>query len=318
MATLTHHGGRVDQAALLFPDAPQPWIDLSTGINPRPWRPAEPLSFDLGRLPTFRELAGLEEAAADAFGASPETVVAVPGTEIALRLLHRLDLPPPYRHVVPGYRTHAEAFAGGRPITLAEVERNPGTLLFANPGNPTGDVLPADHIRALDGPGWLVVDEAFADAVPGASIAADLPPRTIVLRSFGKFFGLAGVRLGFVIAPPAIVAAVRRALGDWPVSTPAIHYGTAAYRDTRWIAATRAALAEHAARLDAVLLRHGLHPRGDCPLFRLVDPHEPLFDRLARAGILTRPFDDHPCRLRFGLPADASALARLDRALAHG
>lgn len=141
----------------------------------------------------------------------------------------------------------------------------------------------------------------------------------MVLRSFGKFFGLAGVRLGFVIAAPGVLAGLRDLLGDWPVSAHAITWGSAAYADRAWIAATRIALVKRAAALDAVLARHGLTARGACPLFRMVETPEaaPIFLRLAAAGILVRPFADAPERLRFGVPAAAADLERLDEALRH-
>ena len=143
--------------------------------------------------------------------------------------------------------------------------------------------------------------------------------RVVALRSFGKFFGLAGVRLGFVIAAPDILSRLRDWLGDWPVSAHAIAWGSAAYADRAWIAATRIALVERATALDAVLARHGLIAKGACPLFRMVEtPDAPaIFRRLAAAGILVRPFADAPERLRFGVPV-AADLARLDEALRHG
>ncbi len=315
MTALHHHGGRVDRAATLYPDAPRPWIDLSTGINPVAWHGASPPTIDWGPLPSPTALAGLEASAARFFGAPPESVAAVPGTEIALRLLARLGLPGPFRHATPSYRTHAEAFPDGVPIRLEDALPPGGTLLLANPNNPDGRILPAATLEALGAGRWLIVDEAFADVDAAISIVPRRPDRTIVLRSFGKFFGLAGLRLGFVVGPAAIVAAFRRMLGDWPVSTAAIVLGEAAYRDADWIAATRARLVADAAALDAVLRRHGLEPRGGCPLFRLVRCDPSLFERLARAGILTRPFGDAPGRLRCGLPADREALDRLDHAL---
>ncbi len=144
--------------------------------------------------------------------------------------------------------------------------------------------------------------------------------RLILLRSFGKFFGLAGVRLGFVLGPREVVAQLRRMLGEWPVSAAAVAFGGAAYRDRNWIDGTVTALGEHAAQLDGLLARHGLGARGECPLFRLVEVEDgwALFDRLARRSILTRPFEEDRRWLRIGLPADTRALARLDRALADG
>lgn len=314
MNALTHHGGRLDDAVMLYPDAPRPWLDLSTGINPVAWQPPADLTIDWARLPSPAALAELEASAAAFFGAPAAQVVAVPGTEIGLRMLPRLGLPTPHRHLAPGYRTHGTAMP--EPVTNVAVAG--GTLLLANPSNPEGQILSADELVTLASDRWLIVDEAFADVDPAISMVPRLPPRTIVLRSFGKFFGLAGVRLGFVIGPPEIVAAYRAMLGDWPVSSAAIAFGTAAYRDHDWIGATRARLTQDAAALDAVLRAHGLTPGGTCPLFRLVRGAPALFERLARAGILTRPFDYAPDWVRIGLPADADALDRLDRALAGG
>lgn len=318
MTTLAYHGGRIDAAAALYPDAPRPWIDLSTGINPVAWQPPASLVPDWERLPSPSALARLEESAAAFFGAPASRVAAVPGTEIALRMLGRLGLPAPFRYVAPTYRTHAAAFGNASPATLAEAARGTGTLLLANPNNPDGRLLGRAALSALAHGRWLVVDEAFADYDPDWSIVPALPEQTIVLRSFGKVFGLAGVRLGFAIGPDAIVARFRAMLGDWPVSAAAIAFGTAAYRDAAWIATTRARLIADARALDAVLRRHGLEPVGACPLFRLVRCDPALFGRLAQRGILTRPFDDAPDRIRLGLPADADALARLDRALGDG
>ena len=195
--------------------------------------------------------------------------------------------------------------------------------MLANPNNPDGvDRSTAQLARLADAQmragGWLIVDEAFADAMPESGFVGG--ERVVVLRSFGKFFGLAGVRLGFVIAPPDIVQRLRDLLGDWPVSSHAIVWGSAAYADRTWIAATRTALVERAAALDAVLVRHGLVAKGACPLFRMVETPdaEALFLRLAAAGILVRPFADAPQRLRFGVPAAAADLERLEKVLRHG
>ncbi|WP_239017854.1 threonine-phosphate decarboxylase [Sphingomonas aracearum] len=312
------HGGRLDAARAAWPDAPGPWIDLSTGINPKPWQPAAPIPHDLGPLPDAGALLALEAAAAAHFGVAAERVAAVPGSEIALRLLPAIGLPEPIGSVGPGYRTHRDVARGSG---------EPRTLLLANPNNPDGRLHRPDALLALveqqrGREGWLVVDEAFADVHEGAGIAAPLTPDdpVIVLRSFGKFFGLAGLRLGFVIAPPAVLARFRAYLGDWPVSAQAIAWGTAAYADGSWIADTRASLREQAGRLDALLRRHGLEAQGACPLFRLVDHRDAgaVFERLSRRGILTRPFEDRPSWLRFGLPADGAAFDRLDKALAGG
>ncbi|ARS27563.1 aminotransferase [Sphingomonas sp. KC8] len=326
----TYHGGRLSSARAAYPQAPEPWIDLSTGINPHRWDADRAGPVDWGALPDEAALGALVQAAAAAFGVDPARVRALPGSELGLRQIGLFNTPGPARHVAPGYRSHAAALPASRPIAtdaLIDEAAQGGTILFANPNNPDGRILPRAALHAavdaaVRAGGWLVVDEAFADACPGTSILPGLDPAApvIVLRSFGKFFGLAGLRLGFAIAPADRLAALDDRLGSWPVSTAAIQIGTAAYRDRGWIAATRTRLGDDAAALDAVLRRHGFAPVGDCPLFRLIETDDAagLFDRLARHGILTRPFDYAPRWLRLGLPDGPGALARLDRALQHG
>ncbi|WEJ99705.1 MAG: pyridoxal phosphate-dependent class II aminotransferase [Candidatus Sphingomonas phytovorans] len=330
MKAWTEHGGRIDSARAAYRDAPAPWVDLSTGINPRPWSGIDLANVDLAALPSPSDLGDLERAAAAMFDCRTGEIAALPGTEVGLRVVGDLDLPRPYRHLTPSYRTHAEMLPGSGPITIdmldAEAARG-GTIILANPNNPDGRVIAPATLLAIahalrERGGWLIVDEAFADAVPEASLLPMLTPDdpVIIFRSFGKFFGLAGLRLGFVAGPRVQLAAIRRRLGSWPVSAPALAVGTAAYRDRDWIAATRTALTLEAFHLDRMLARHGLTASGDCPLFRLVETDDAaaVFDRLARAGILTRPFDHAPRWLRFGLPADATVLERLDRALGDG
>ncbi|WP_395328476.1 threonine-phosphate decarboxylase [Novosphingobium sp. BL-8H] len=326
IARFLHHGGRVDEAARLFGGAPAEWLDLSTGLNPRPWPIPQGLTPDWHALPDPEALVRLEAAAARHFGVDPALCCAVPGSETALRLLARtLNLPG--RALVPCYRSHVEAFAYSRPV---EFDGAPGAgevVVMANPNNPDG-ILRAP-VRVLDWAnriagqdGWLIVDEAFADCHDGASVAPAVHAegRLIVLRSFGKFFGLAGLRLGFVLAPPQILAPLRNAMGSWPIHAAGLAIGAAAYADIGWIASTRSDLPVRAAALDAVLRRHGLEPQGACPLFRLVTDcaAEDVFERLARRSILVRPFASFPGWLRFGVPADERALARLDAALGDG
>jgi cobalamin biosynthetic protein CobC len=319
----TWHGGGLEAAKRHFGEDAGEWIDLSTGINPHPWPGAATMAFDWQRLPEAHALVRLEATAAAYFGVDARHVCAVPGTEIGLRLVGAL-IGGPAHHIAPGYRTHGEMIAGSVAALWPEERDAAGTLIVANPNNPDGRVDTADAIRALlDGrDGWLLVDEAFADADPAHSVAAlvDDEQKLIVFRSFGKFFGLAGVRLGFVLAPQSIVAALRARIGAWPLSAAAIAIGTAAYADHGWIAAMRRRLPSEAAALDTMLARRGYRPIGACPLFRLIeaDDARTLFERLARRAILTRPFADQPRELRIGLPADTAALARLDAALADG
>lgn len=318
----TWHGGGLAAARAHFGEA-APWLDLSTGINPHPWPGAGSVAVDWQCLPDETSLQSLEAAAAAHFDADPAHVCAVPGTEVGLRLVGDV-LPSPAFHLIPSYRTHGEMVAGSIPIMPERLSDADGaTLILANPNNPDGRLLERDaQLGLLDrrgAQGWLVVDEAFADTHPAKSLAGEVSDgrRLLLFRSFGKFFGLAGVRLGFAIGPRSIIARLRNRLGAWPVSSAAIAIGTTAYRDAPWIAAMRERLTREAEALDAALRRHGYQSAGACPLFRLVicDDAPALFERLARRAILTRPFDYDPRWLRLGLPGSEAALARLEQAL---
>ena len=299
------HGGRLAAARRAFPDAPTPWLDLSTGINPRPWKGARATAASLTRLPDPDEIKALEAAAAAAFGVSPDRVAAVPGAEAALRALPRLLGARSVAIAAPTYGGHAEAWrlAGAKvrcvaPEDLSAVASE--AVVVVNPNNPDG--ARREDLEAGDR--WLIVDESFVETAPELSVAVRAGHRLIVLRSFGKFYGLAGVRLGFVIAEPGLAARVAAQFGDWPVSAEAIAAGTAAYADHAWRERTAARLAKDAARLDGLLAANGFEVLGGTSLFRLASTPDAArrFTALARRGVLTRPFSDQPTWLRFGLP----------------
>lgn len=322
----TWHGGGLAAARARFGQNGDRWIDLSTGINPHGWPGANAVSVDWCRLPEERDLRMLEEAAAQHFGCDADHVCAVPGTETGLRLIGAL-LGGPASHIAPTYRTHGDMVAGSHPLPMERIgEADGATLILANPNNPDGRLLNRDVLIDLlarrEREGWLILDEAFADCHPDHSLASAIrdDARLILFRSFGKFFGLAGLRLGFVLGPRPILARLRQKLGAWPVSAAAITIGSAAYRDTSWIAAMRQRLTQEAEELDILLRACGHVPQGQCPLFRLIAcaNASALFDRLARRAILTRPFDQDPTWLRIGLPGHADALDRLGKALRHG
>jgi cobalamin biosynthetic protein CobC len=323
------HGGDLGAARKLFPAAPEPFIDLSTGINPFPYPlpPLDPAVF--ARLPEPAAVDRLAAIAADAYGApSPARVVAAPGLQILLPLIARLARPGRAAVLGPTYAEHARvaALVGHAVREVAAIDDLAGADLavVVNPNNPDGRVVARDVLLALAerlAPGWLVVDEAFMDVdPPDASLAAEVTrPNLVVLRSFGKFFGLAGVRLGFALASPDIAARLRAALGPWAVSGPALAIGVTALADAAWIAQTRTRLAVAAQRLDALLVTAGLDVLGGTALFRLVRTPAAmeLFGYLGRAGIFVRCFVENPALLRFGLPADEPQWQRLAAALAE-
>lgn len=323
---LYRHGGRLAAAERAFPDAARPWIDLSTGVNPSPWRGRRASSGELARLPDPRALAELEVAAARSFGlADPSRIAAVAGAEAALRLLPILTGARQVAIVGPTYGAHAEAWAatgarvqaiGHGTLGAAEAE----AVVAVNPNNPDGARLQPAILRDLAARqtrkgGWLIVDESFVETIPELSVAAAAGGGLIVLRSFGKFYGLPGVRLGFVLADPALIARLRALTGDWPVGAEALAAG-GAYADPAWAERTRRRLLQDADRLDRLLQRAGFEVVGGTSLFRLarVEDAGRRFERLARRGVLTRPFSYRSDWLRFGLPP-ARAWPRLKAAL---
>ncbi|WP_226661776.1 threonine-phosphate decarboxylase CobD [Alteriqipengyuania lutimaris] len=320
------HGGRLDAACARFGGTREEWLDLSTGINPCPWPVPVDLAPEWHALPDPSALARLEGIAAQYFGVDQSLCCAVPGSEIGLRLIAAI-LGLPGRYLEPSYRTHAAMFAEADPAVAPRADAPANALVVANPNNPDGRVTPPAMLREWLGlqeaaGGWLIVDEAFVDTMPQVSIAPEVEPtrRLIVLRSFGKFFGLAGVRLGFAIAPPDVISELRNLLGDWPLSGAALAIGERAYADSPWIDATRTALTTRAVQFDRILSQYAMAPQGASPLFRLARAENAgaLFDRLARNHILTRPFADRSDCLRFGVPADEAQMQRVARALGDG
>jgi cobalamin biosynthesis protein CobC len=325
-----HHGGDLAAARRLFPGAPEPFIDLSTGINPNPYRlPRLPADL-FARLPDSAAAFAVAEAAAQAYGAaSAAHVVAAPGTQILLPLV--AGLVPAGRAAIlsPTYGefTRAAGLAGHGVAEVGALEAvGDAALVFvANPNNPDGRLFVRDELIALARKlrrrgGLLVVDEAFMDVgLHDASLASELSRGDIVvLRSFGKFFGLAGIRLGFALAAPETAARLSAKLGPWAVSGPALAIGAKALTDEAWIGKTRLRLAEATIRLDALLTGFGLEIIGGTALFRLARTRaaSDLFHHLGSAGILVRTFGDQPNWVRFGLPGDQQAWRRLQIAIA--
>jgi cobalamin biosynthesis protein CobC len=322
------HGGNLDAARKLFPDAPEPFIDLSTGINPHSY-PVPQLPADLfARLPEPADIDRLAAVAAKTYGApSPDCAAAAPGTQILLAPV--MALAPPGRVAVlgPTYGefSRAAALAGHGVAEVGNLSQlqDADLAVVVNPNNPDGRVFDkGDLLDLLDARrhrGLLIMDEAFMDAGPdGASLCGEVATGGIVvLRSFGKFFGLAGVRLGFALTAPEIAARLAATLGPWAVSGPAIAIGQAALADAAWIRAMRERLEQEARRLDEMLATAGMEIVGGTSLFRLVrtSAADRLFHHLGRAGILVRRFPEQPDWLRFGLPESDAAWDRLQRTL---
>ncbi len=325
------HGGDLTAARRRFPEAPEPFIDLSTGINPHSY-PLPPLSPELfARLPEPAALERLAAIAGRAYGTeAPDQVAPAPGTQILLPLVFAL-LPAGRAAVLgPTYAEHARVarLVGHRTEEATDVDDlGPADLaVVVNPNNPDGRIVSRDALLSLADEkrrrgGLLVVDEAFGDVGPaGLSLGPQVGRgHIVVLRSFGKFYGLAGLRLGFALAAPELAARLRATLGPWAVAGPAIAAGQAALSDAAWAEAMRDMLARGAARLDRMLAGAKLEIVGGTSLFRLARTPAAgaLFDHLGRAGILVRRFAEAPEWLRFGLPGSEADWRRLAAALAR-
>lgn len=326
-ARRSSHGGDIEGATRRFGAPSGGWLDLSTGINPQPY-PVLPLSAVAWRsLPGGDAEAALVDAARAYYGApAGAAIVIAPGAQSLIESLPGLRPPCRVTVVGPTYGEHAHCWRrAGHEVrevgALGDLE-DADVGIIVNPNNPDGRVVGREtllraHRRLAARGGWLVVDEAFADPDPGLSIAGDCGDETlIVLRSFGKFFGLAGLRLGFALTGPRLAAGLDQALGLWAVSGPALEIGRHGLTDTSWAAAVRQQLTDDALALDGLLGAHGLRVVGGTALFRLVECSgaAALFEGLARVGILTRIFEDRPSLIRFGLPG--AGFARLAAALA--
>ena len=302
---------------------------MSTGVNPWPYEPAAISSSAWARLPERAEGVALENIARATYGApNSAEIIAAPGTQAIIQWLPRLYRVDSVGVLGPTYDEHEKCWktCGAKVINAASLDAldRCDVIVAVNPNNPDGRLYDPKVLKALAGKitargGLLVVDEAFMDVVePGFSLIPSLQEENvIVLRSFGKAYGLAGLRLGFAIAPSALNCPLREALGPWAVSGPALAVGAQALADAQWLFASTQRLIHDSGRLKDLLQSSGFQIVGGTPLFQLAQQQDAAasFDRLCRAGILTRAFEDRPNLLRFGVPPDEKAWRRLEAAL---
>lgn len=318
------HGGDLDRARTLWGGGD--WIDLSTGINRLPWpypAPAPPLPPGAWcDLPTASARAAAEAAACALWGAP--AALAMNGAQAAIEGIPHLWAKGRAAVLAPSYNEHAAQLraAGWQVDQVTDTGSMAGADLavIVNPNNPDGRVWTPAQLQALAGTvGRLVVDESFGDCDPALSVAAHASDRLIVLRSFGKFWGLAGVRLGFVLADRATLDRLAARAGLWAVSGPALALGALALPDTGWASATRARLTADAARLDTLAAGAGWRLVGGTGLFRTYDTPgaEAAQDHLARARIWSRIFPYNPGWVRLGLPGPQAEWDRLAQALSN-
>jgi cobalamin biosynthetic protein CobC len=321
------HGGRLDEARRLFPNAPQPWIDLSTGINPRSYPLPEIALQAWTRLPDADSVSRLEQAAARAYAAPTDVeVVAGAGSQSFIQWLPRLVKARRVAILGYSYAEHASRWraAGAIVEEAASLEHlsRADVAVVVNPNNPDGRLIAPKHIAELGAimtqhGRLLVIDEAFMDMTPSFSAAPYIRGEAILLRSLGKAYGLAGLRLGFALCNKLWAARLREAMGPWSVSGPALAVGAAALEDAAWLSESAERLRQDARRLDELLAGAGFDIIGGVSLFRLAR-HEraaSMFRSLARSGIWTRSFAEKPTWLRFGIPGDEESWGRVADAL---
>jgi len=325
------HGGDLSKAIAQFGGMPEDWLDLSTGINPVAYPAAEHITLrGLTELPTEGAETTLLEAARTAYRIPSQSgLTAAPGTQAIITALPSLlGAHSSISIVSPTYSSHDESWkqAGADVHRISASEAHKAStqhLLLVNPNNPDGHIFTKEELLQLAAKqqkagGYLIVDEAFMDLYPDASIIPVLADQPIlVLRSFGKFFGLAGVRLGFLIGPKAITAKLQSQLGSWAISGPALDIGSAALSDLRWQDEMRTFLRTEMQLFSASLQQLNLPIVGQTDLYILIDhPNaHALHKALAKQHIWTRVFDYSPSWMRLGLPADKAARQRLATAL---
>lgn len=317
--TLLKHGGMLNQAAKQYNIPLANWLDLSTGINPDSY-PVPSIAENIWqRLPEADD--GLIEAA-KAYYEAPH-VLATAGSQAAIQTLPMLflrKLGKPCQIAMPRtmYAEHAQNWLAHE-HTVNYFNDSPDTallanidvLLICNPNNPTGqlfkpEVLLTWHTQLAQQGGWLIVDEAFMDCTPEFSLAKfSYLPNLIILRSLGKFFGLAGARVGFVLAEEALLNALENSLGPWPIAGPARYIAKHALQNTAWQSATRQNLIYQSSRLNTLLSQYNLKSQGGTALFQWLpnDNAQAIHTQLAKQGIWTRLFTNWNA-LRFGLPPE--------------
>lgn len=296
------HGGGLDAAARQFGGARADWIDLSTGINPVAY-PIGTIEFDAWTaLPDQAAQAALTDAARIFWDVPPQAaILATPGASAPIAMIPRLREKGRVHIAAPTYNEHAAAFTAAG-WTATATRQDADAKVIVHPNNPDGRLFTATDLTAP----LRIIDESFCDVTPAASLIPQAAAEgTLILKSFGKFWGLAGLRLGFVMGDPDLVAALAQMLGPWPVAGPALRIGTAALSDPDWATEPRNRLTTQSARLDALMQGAGAQIIGGTTLFRLyeVDDAARWQTRLARHHIWSRVFPYNARWLRLGLPA---------------
>lgn len=315
------HGGNLAWAIDTFGGTRAQWIDLSTGINRQPYKVPEISAAAWADLPTVTATQRLRNAARSAYNTTAP-MVALAGAQSAIQLVPMLSKPGRAVIMSPTYNEHAASLrACGWLVeeahSLSALEAA-DLAVVVNPNNPDGKAYtPAALLSLLPKVGRLIVDESFGDAYPDLSLAAQTgQPGLVVLRSFGKFYGLAGMRLGFALGCEADIEAMAQLAGPWPVCGPALEIGACALEDEAWAQATTARLMSEIERMDALAAKAGWSVVGGTCLFRLYETQDApqAQAKLARQHIWSRIFPYSARWIRLGMPGSEAEWAQLEAA----
>lgn len=316
------HGGNLDAAIAAFGGEQRDWVDLSTGINPVPYPIPDLPENAWNALPTKTEIASLITAAKAAFG-TDWACLPTAGAQAGIQMVPRFLDGARAKVLTPTYNEHAASLtaAGWQVEQVSELDALAGAELcvVVNPNNPDGRHYLPEELHALAGRcGTLIVDESFCDPHPDWSVLSAPPKENIIVfRSFGKFYGLAGLRLGFTFGPEDLIAKLSEMSGPWPVSGPSIEIGREAYSDKLWQAETTARLKIDADRMDELAKKRGWAVLGGTTLFRLYETPDAADaqEMLARHKIWSRIFPYSDRWIRLGLPGTERDWAQLETAL---
>ncbi|GGB98078.1 threonine-phosphate decarboxylase [Marinobacterium zhoushanense] len=323
------HGGGLNAAAERYRIPRSQWLDLSTGINPQGWPvPAIPGEV-FARLPEADD--ELEMAAAAYYGS--DQLLPLAGSQQAIQLLPRLRkalcgsarvgvLTPGYAEHRHHWQLHGHRVLGLSVLQIEIQLPQLDVLVLINPCNPSSCSFPREqlerwHRQLAARGGWLVVDEAFIDATQEQSLIGPvIPEGLIILRSLGKFFGLAGLRVGFLFADAELREAVANEMGPWALAHPSRWLATRALLDRQWQRQAQASLHHQQRRLVQLLQQYFAQPVRSTSLFAWVATEQAgaIQQRLALGAVLVRRFDDPP-GLRFGLPGTEAQWRQLERVL---
>ncbi|MEE9314031.1 MAG: threonine-phosphate decarboxylase CobD [Rhizobiaceae bacterium] len=325
------HGGRLNEAISRFGGKPEKWVDLSTGINPHSYPIPDIPATLWAKLPDAGEQQACENAVRENFGVHREAGVSLaPGTQAHIQHLPYLFKPQSVAIVGFTYQEHGVCWRrAGHDVYVTDglesAEATARIVVVVNPNNPDGRVFDRQELAGLARRlgakgGLLVVDESFADVTPNASVANQAGrDGLLVLRSLGKFYGLAGARFGAALGVVNVTRRLDEMLGPWAVSGPALHVATEALLDTKWQKKTRKKLTAEREKLEEILIGNSHEVVGGTALFVLArhGGAEELWEHLAKNQILTRRFPGKSEWLRFGLPSKKPEFTRLDKVLAQ-